>query len=123
MKHRARWIALAAVATSFCSSETDDFPQIVQQQQIIGHRIDAAAAVENKLENAGHACRSQYNIRHSIQMRYRACSRKPPLRVGRTMRATLMLILTPRPEERRAKRRVSKDGLTLRDARYAGSSA
>jgi hypothetical protein len=34
-----------------------------------------------------------------------------------------MLILTPRPEERRAKRRVSKDGLTLRDARYAGSSA
>src|SRR5215471_761904 len=50
--------ALAAVATSFCSSETDDFPQIVQQQQIIGHRIDAAAAVENKLENAGHACRS-----------------------------------------------------------------
>src|SRR5215470_54923 len=50
--------ALAAVTTSFCSSESDDFPQIVQQQQIIGHRVDAAAAVENKLENAGHACRS-----------------------------------------------------------------
>src|SRR6516225_9682898 len=50
--------ALAAVAAGFCSSEPDDFPQIVQQQQIIGHRIDAAAAVENKLENAAHACRS-----------------------------------------------------------------
>src|SRR6516164_383619 len=56
-QHGAR-AALAAVAAGFCSSEADDFPQIVQQQQVIGHRIDAAAAVEDKLENAAHACRS-----------------------------------------------------------------
>src|SRR5262249_44786596 len=58
-EHRAS-AALAAVAAGFCSSEADDFPQIIQQQQIIWHRVDAAAAVENKLENAGHACRFQY---------------------------------------------------------------
>ena len=44
--------ALAAVAARFCSSEADDFPQIVQQQQIVGHRIHARETVERKLENA-----------------------------------------------------------------------
>jgi hypothetical protein len=50
--------AFTAITTGFRSGQANDFPQIVQQQQIIGHRIDAAAAVENELKNAGHACRS-----------------------------------------------------------------
>ena len=44
--------ALAAVAAGFCSGQADDFPQIVQQQQIVGHRVHARAAVERELENA-----------------------------------------------------------------------
>ena len=68
--------ALAAVAAGFCSSEADNFPQIIQQQQIVRHRIDAATAIQNKLENAGHACRSNINIRHDHQIGCRACARK-----------------------------------------------
>jgi hypothetical protein len=62
--------AFAAVAAGFCSSQADDFPQIIQQQQIVGHRVHARAAVERELENAcqgeGHVpFQYQYSAPHS----------------------------------------------------------
>ena len=47
--------ALAAVAARFRSGQTSDFPQIIQQQDVIRNRIAACAAVERDLENARHA--------------------------------------------------------------------
>src|SRR5580700_4661669 len=47
--------ALAAVASRFRSSEADLFPQIIQQQNVVGNRVGAGAAVERKLQNARHA--------------------------------------------------------------------
>ena len=44
-QHRAG-AALAAVASRFCAGEADEFPQIIQQQKIVRHRIDARPAVE-----------------------------------------------------------------------------
>ena len=62
--------AVAAVAAGFCSSEADDFPQIVQEQQVIGHRIDAPAPVEREFDNACHlGSKYQYLALHTNRMK------------------------------------------------------
>src|SRR5690349_10277482 len=53
-QHRAG-AAFAAVAAGFRSGHPDYFPQIVQQQKIIGNRVVPRAAIERKLKNARHA--------------------------------------------------------------------
>src|SRR4029077_2783481 len=46
--------ALAAVAARFRSGQSDVFPQIIQQQNVVGNRVGAGAAVERELQNARH---------------------------------------------------------------------
>src|SRR5262249_48631345 len=93
--------AFAAVAAGFCSSEADDFPQIVQQQYVIGHRVDAAAAVENELENARHACGSHTPFGPPFNGGIARALASPRARPG-MKRTHLMPMPRPRPEERRS---------------------
>src|SRR5262249_16938411 len=46
--------ALPGVAAGLGAGKADDFAQIVEQQQVVGDRIDAAAAVEGEFQDAGH---------------------------------------------------------------------
>ena len=46
--------AFAAIAAGLCAGETDYFPQIVQQQQVVGRRIGARPAVKGEFEEACH---------------------------------------------------------------------
>ena len=47
--------AFAAVTAGFRSGQPDDFPQIIQQQHVVGNRVGAGAAIERELKNARHA--------------------------------------------------------------------
>jgi hypothetical protein len=53
-QHRAS-AAFAAVTAGFRSGQSDHFPQIVQQQEIVRNRVGPRAAIERKLKNARHA--------------------------------------------------------------------
>ena len=44
--------AFATVATGFSAGQADHFPQIIQEQNVVGDGIGADAAVERKLQNA-----------------------------------------------------------------------
>src|SRR5262249_2424271 len=46
--------ALAAVAAGLGAGEPDHLPQVVEQQQVVGNRVDAPAAVQVELEDPRH---------------------------------------------------------------------
>ena len=46
--------AFAAVASGLRAGESHHLAQIVEQQQVVGHRIDPPAVVERELEQSGH---------------------------------------------------------------------
>ena len=46
--------ALAAVTSGLGPGQPDDFPQIIEQQQVVRDRIDPRAAVEYEFKNPGH---------------------------------------------------------------------
>jgi hypothetical protein len=58
--------AFAAVAAGFRSGQPDDFPQIIQEQYIVGNRIGAGSTVEHELKNARHAGLTRLNFADSI---------------------------------------------------------
>src|SRR5262249_24468214 len=46
--------ALAAVTAGLGAGEPDHLPQVVEQEQVVGYRVDAPAAVQVELENPRH---------------------------------------------------------------------
>src|SRR5262245_52088923 len=55
-QHRAG-AALAAVAPGFSAGQSDLLAQVIEQQNIIGDRIGAVAAIESAFKQTGHAFR------------------------------------------------------------------
>src|SRR5262249_371744 len=52
-QHRAG-AALAAVTTGLGAGEPDDLAQVIEQQQVVGNRVDPPAAVQDRFQNPGH---------------------------------------------------------------------